>query len=280
MTKKVAVVGCSFSAFWQGDESKSGLNYDVTTWSHHLVNNYDVTVDSFAQNGSSPGYVNYCLNYIHNNPDLEYDLVIGNMPPLNRDWYFAYNKVDDTTDYENLGNLNKWFDCTQEQERVRVFDITPVIVCHSHGHISGIQGSGVKDLSEKEHNYINQHYKHIENNYMVNHRKNLHYVQVARDYYSQVLPFTFWYHASNAFTDKYINFDMAKVDFRELARHSIVHKDHAKQFFRELYPHSDQKAEFEAKYLVDSSHFSTYGHEQLLEKYILTDNRINSILNS
>ena len=70
--------------------------------------------------------MNYCLNYIHNNPDLEYDLVIGNMS-TNRDWYFAYNKVDDT-DYENLGNFDKWFDATQEQERVRVFDVTPVIV--------------------------------------------------------------------------------------------------------------------------------------------------------
>ena len=36
--------------------------------------------------------------------------------------------------------------------------------------------------------------------------------------------------------------------------------------------------EFESL-IVDSS-TSTFGHEQLLEKYILTDNRINSILNS
>ena len=161
MTKRVAIVGCSFSAFWQGDESKSGLNYDVTTWSHHLVNNYDVTVDSFAQNGTSPGYVNYCLNWIHNNPDLEYDLVIGNMPPLNRDWYFAYNKADDITDFKNLSHLDRWFESKQEQERVTVYDVTPLMVCHSHGKITGLQGAHIKDITHEEHEYVNNHYKHL-----------------------------------------------------------------------------------------------------------------------
>jgi hypothetical protein len=278
MTKKVAVVGCSFSAFWQGDESKSGLNYDVKTWSHQLVENYDVTIDSFAMNGASAGHVNYCLSYILNNPELEYDLVIGNMPPLNRDWYFAWNKADELTDFNNLGDLSRWFSSYEEQERVRIYEVEPVTVCHSHDKITGLQGSKIKGLTHYEHEYVKNQHEHIANNYMVNHRKNLHYVQMAREYYTQVLPFTFWYHASNAFTDKYINFELATVDFRYLARHSIVHEDHVKAFFRNMFPLSEEKAEFESRYLVDSSHFSTYGHEQLLEKYILTDNKINSIL--
>jgi len=36
MTKKIAVVGCSFSAFWQGDQTSVGDNHNVKTWSHHL----------------------------------------------------------------------------------------------------------------------------------------------------------------------------------------------------------------------------------------------------
>ena len=43
-----------------------------------LVDNYDVTIDSFAQDGTGPGYLNYCLNYIYNT-GLEYDSIIGNM---------------------------------------------------------------------------------------------------------------------------------------------------------------------------------------------------------
>lgn len=263
MTKKIAVVGCSFSAFWQGDATvETGSNYDVKTWSHHLVDNYDVTIDSFAQDGTGPGYLNYCLNYIYN-AGLEYDLIIGNMPPLNRDWYFAYNKIDNVTDYENLTNINKWFEVTQEQERVKVYNISPIIVCHSHDKVINVQGSEVDILSGHEREYVKQHYLHIKNNYLLNHRKSLHYVQVAREYYGNILPFSFWYHDVNAFMDM-------EDTFESLIQHSISHEQPVKQFF--------EKEKDYKKYLVDHSHFSTYGHEHLLEKYILTDNKINSII--
>jgi len=276
MTKKIAVVGCSFSAFWQGDQTSVGDNHNVKTWSHHLVDNFDVTVDNYAQNGTSVGYVNYCLNYIYNNPNLEYDLIIGNIPPLNRDWYFAFNRVDDVTDHNNLSNYEKWFEHTQEQDRVRIFNISPTIVNHAHNDVVNIQGSDLNKLGHKDHDYVKNHYDHTKNNFMLNHRKNLQNVQIAREFYGKLLPFTFWYHATNLFVDDELSFDSI-VNFKKLARHTIIHEEHAKGFFRNNY-YFDSKAKFQKEFLVDDSHFSTYGHEQLLEKYILTDNKINSII--
>jgi len=97
----------------------------------------------------------------------------------------------------------------------------------------------------------------------------LQYVQTAREYYAKILPFTFWHHVRSAFTDPEEWVKDGKVDYGKISRHNIMHKQCAKDFFKK-----DHK-----KYLIDIAHFNTRGHEQLLEKYILTDNKINSILN-
>jgi len=269
MTKKIAVVGCSFSAFWQGDQVQPGANYDVKTWSHHLLENFDVTIDSYAQNGTSPGYFNFCLNWINNNPDCEYDLILGAMPPLNRDWYFGFNEGNEETLYKGLLNTSSWFQSEEILERVKVFDINNKIITHSHNDLSYIQGQKTAKVAKESHEYLKKFTEHTKNNFVINQKKNLQYVQIAREYYSKILPFTFWYHLPNHFTDPEPMYVDHKVDYAHISRHSIMHKKNVFEFFKNWHK----------KFLIDDTHFNTHGHEQILGKYILTDNKINSIIN-
>ena len=265
-TKKIAVLGCSFSAFWQGDDTVQGPNYNIKTWSHLLSENFDVQVDTYAQNGSSSGFFVYCLNYILNSNN-NYDLIIGNMPPLNRDWYFSWNKRNDTSDYDKLLDIDSWFEKKQLSERV--FEVTSDTPTTTHSHDDICYVTYNKSLSQNEYNYVSNYTDHIKNNFLVNQRKNLQNVQIIKNLYSKQLPLVFWHHIDNAFITE-TNSKLSKI-----AQHNLNHTDlSAKAYFRKEIGDAD----FYKNYTVDSSHFSTYGHEQLLEKYILADSGINSIL--
>tara|TARA_R100000027_G_scaffold66050_1_gene61292 strand:+ start:1335 stop:2147 length:813 start_codon:yes stop_codon:yes gene_type:complete len=268
MTKKIAVVGCSFSAFWQGDQQQKGANYNVKTWSHHLVENFDVTIDSFAQNGTSPGYFNFCLNWINNNPDLEYDLIIGAMPPLNRDWYFGFNDADEEKDYKGLLKTSSWFESKEITERVKLYNVSNTMITHSHNNLSYIQGQASEKLHKESNDYLQKFTNHTKNNYLINHKKNLEYVQVAREYYTKILPFQFWYHLPNHFTHPEPVYIDNKVDYAYISRHSIMHEKNVFEYFKK----------YHKEFLIDDTHFNTLGHQHLLEKYILTDNKIGSII--
>lgn len=275
MTKKIAVIGCSFSAFWQGDDTCQGPNKDVKTWSNLLSENFDVQIDSYAQNGNSCGYVFYCLNHILNK-DKKYDLIIGNVPPLNRDWYFSWNDYNDEDDYNKLYEYDSWFTQVELSDNVTQFFSDVPVTTHSHDNVSYVQYSG-KPLEEYKHDYLKNFTNHISNNFLVNQRKNLQMVQLMREFYTKQLPLIFWHHVDNMFmvdTKKTkIKTDAQKMN--NSVQHNISHTDLSViEYFRNLVGKNIVKQ----KYLIDPSHFTNYGHEQLLEKYILRDNKISKIL--
>ena len=265
MTKNIAVIGCSFSAFWQGDDTCNGPNYDVVTWSNLLSQNFDVKIDTFAHNGASSGYLMYCLNYIlHSNK--KYDLILGNIPPLNRDWYFSYNPYNDVEVFHRLQDIDSWFIKKQITDNVtEYFSDTPVTT-HSHENNAYVMSANDTFCSNEEKEYVANLTSHIKNNFFINQRKNLQTIEIIKQYYSVKLPLVFWYHVENMFTED-------NSVWKTLARHTLDHTElPAKEFFKKKY-HRHWK-----DIVVDAAHFSSYGHEQLLEKYILKDKKISEIL--
>ena len=262
MTKNIAVIGCSFSAFWQGDETRVGPNYDVVTWSNLLSQNFDVTIDTYAENGASVGYVMYCLNYMLHN-DKNYDLIIGNMPPLNRDWYFSYNPYSDVEMWQKTQDVDSWFTKNQIKDNVTRFFSDIPITTHSHNDVCYVMSAN-SSLSHEEMSYVSNHTNHIENNFFANQIKNLQTIDIIKQYYAKKLPLVFWYHVENIFSEN-------DSKLYELAKHLLDHTElPAKSYFKKSRRWKD--------IVVDASHFSNYGHEQLLEKYILADKNISKIL--
>lgn len=274
MTKKIAVIGCSFSAYWQGDDIATP-NMDVITWSNLLKQNFDVTIDMYAQDGLSCGQVLHHISYFANNPNLEYDLILGNLAPLSRDWGWCFNKKSKAQDFDDTMEIANWYVKKPLDDRIYACDINAKHYVHSHKN-GVICSYGNGEMSSLEEEYIKKHMKHSENNYILNSRKNLMLIEIAREYYAKKLPLVFWHHLDNIFTDKetlkYCNSD---VDWLKIARHNIIHEAGVKSFLENML---GEEKNIGKKFTTDGSHLNSYGHEQLLEKYILTDPTISSIL--
>jgi len=276
MTKRIAVIGCSFSAYWQGDDVASP-NMDITTWSNLLRQNFDVIVDTYAQNGSSVGQVAHHMFYFAYNQNTKYDLVLGNIPPLSRDWGFAWNKKDDVNDFDVTMDMSQWY--VKQQLDERLFEFTINSNHYVHSHANGVCQTHQPDgMTDDEMSYISDHVDHIENNFIPNCRKNLQWVEIAREYYGKKYPLIFWHHLENMFND-YYNDVNSDVDWVALGRHNIIHDLPVKPFFKDLFGGQQKgKQKYTKQFTTDGAHFNNFGHEQLLEKYILTDPTISSIL--
>lgn len=260
MTKRIAVIGCSFTDYYQDRRNPED---PVKTWSEWMLDdNPDIQIDNYACSAHSLKYVEFVLQYIIKYRSDYYHAVMFNIPPLARTWAPVCQKNN-----IQLVEEDSWFDVEQISEKYNVYipeisSLTIMRVSNAHGFAR----RPVKLLNEIDKNYSGERSNVTIPNILV--------LDIIQDYYSQKIPNLIYWSHEQSVGDRNLEETVLKDSYPNLKGNLSDTDKCVLDFLIDKYGEYRVARDF----LTDSAHLSSLGNKVMYEEFLLPNKNVQQIL--
>lgn len=259
MTKRIAVVGCSFTDYYQD----KNMADPVKTWSEWMLDdNPGIQIDNYARSAHSLVYVEFVLRFIIKYRPDYYHAVMFNIPPLARTWAPVCQN-----DNIRLLKQDSWFDIHEVTENYNacVPNISSLMIAKT-SNAQGFPERPVRLLSEIDKNYGSQRDNVIIPNILV--------LDMIQDYYSQKIPNLIYWSHEQSIGERTLEETVLKDSYPNLKGNLSDTDKCVLDFLIDKYGEYRVARDF----LTDSAHLSSLGNKVMYEEFLLPNKNVQQIL--
>ena len=259
MTKRIALVGCSFTDYYQD----KNLNDPVKTWSEWMLDdNPDVQIDNYAASAHNLSYIEFVLRYIIKYKSDCYHSVMFNLPPWPRTWAPIRQ-----SDKINFGNVKSWF--TAEI----ISDNYQVIRCNISSFLISKEACAY-GLRKTPHRFLQSL-----TNMIGDHRDsqiipNLITLDIIDQYYAQKIPNLIYWAHEYALGDSKTEEEYIQPHYSNYKGNLSDTNKGVLEFLVDKYGEQHVAEHF----LTDSAHLSSLGNKTMYEEFLLPNKNVQAVL--
>jgi hypothetical protein len=261
MTRRIAVIGCSFSDYYQDKNTAQ----PVTTWSEWMArDNPSVSIDNYACSGHGLSYVEFVLRYIIKHRSGYYDAVMFNIPPLSRSW-MPIGVSDLITQ-----DPDTWFSSTSITP---AYNVMTLVTRRLFAAGSNLMAHGFADTSALHLDTVAKTIVHDSTGAMAS---NLLILDTIANYYEKAIPnLIYWshqWHLLNNRSQEQTDILPCYPNFK--GNLSSTPRKHVLEFLFDKYGEYYAAEHF----ITDSAHLSSDGNRVLYCEFLLSNTNVRSVL--